>query len=143
MAFWQVFPFMAHFQFFPSNHAYEGLEVEIFSSYKMRLCLGWFLDIFGQILFMPYFLLRSPQTNAKFEAEKSNVRQAVRGEFCMALDCLASEKSGLMNQLSEVRLKLAELQSEFEAAEKQYKARADEEAAKIHARYVWKRNSHL
>ena len=109
----------------------------------MRLCLGWFLDIFGQILFMPYFLLRSPQTNAKFEAEKSNVRQAVRGEFCMALDSLASEKSGLMNQLSEVRLKLAELQSEFEAAEKQYKARADEEAAKIHARYVWKRNSHL
>ena len=85
---------------------------------------------------MPYFLLRSPQTNAKFEAEKSNVRQAVRGEFCMALDSLASEKSGLMNQLSEVRLKLAELQSEFEAAEKQYKARADQEAAKIHARYV-------
>ena len=64
----------------------------------------------------------------------------MRGEFCMALDSLASEKSGLMNQLSEVRLKLAELQSEHEAAEKQWKVRADEEATKIHARYVSEEN---
>ena len=63
------------------------------------------------------------------------MREAVRGEFCMALDCLASEKSGLMNQLSEVRLKLAESQSDKEAAEKQWKVASDEEAAKIHARY--------
>ena len=68
------------------------------------------------------------------------MRQAVRGEFSMALDSLASEKSGLMNQLSEVRLKLAELQSEHEAAEKQWKVRADEEATKIHARYVSEEN---
>ena len=62
------------------------------------------------------------------------MRQVVRGEFCMALDSLASEKSGLMNQLSEVRLKLAEAQSDREAAEKQWKIQADDEAAKIHTR---------
>lgn len=82
---------------------------------------------------LPHFIL-FPQSNAKFEAEKSNMRQVVRGEFCMALDSLASEKSGLMNQLSEVRLKLAEAQSDREAAEKQWKIQADDEAAKIHTR---------
>ena len=62
------------------------------------------------------------------------MRAAVRGEFTVAMESLTSERGALMNQLSDVRLKLAEAQSEREAAEKQWKAHADEEAAKIHAR---------
>ena len=59
----------------------------------------------------------------------------MRGEFTAAMESLASERGGLMNQLSEVRVKLAEAQSDKEAAEKQWKAQAEEEAAQIHARY--------
>ena len=39
-----------------------------------------------------------------------------------------------MNQLTEARLKLAKAQSDLEAAEKQWKSGAEEEAAKIRAR---------
>ena len=76
------------------------------------------------------------QSIAKFEAERDDVRQAVRGEFVAAMDSLTAERSALMNQVSEIRLKLAEAQSDREAAEKQWRVRADEEAAKIHARLV-------
>ena len=62
------------------------------------------------------------------------MRSAVRGEFTTAMEALASEKSALMSQLTEARLKLVEAQSDREAAEKQWKAHAEEEAAKIHAR---------
>ena len=50
------------------------------------------------------------------------------------MESLAAERTGLMNQVTEVRLKLAEAQSDREAAEKLWKAHAEEEAAKIHAR---------
>ena len=62
------------------------------------------------------------------------MRSAVRGEFTTAMESLSVERSALMNQLTEVRLKLAEAQSDREAAEKLWKAHAEEEAAKIHAR---------
>ena len=74
------------------------------------------------------------QSLAKFEAERDDVRQAVRGEFSAAMESLTAERAALMNQLSEVRLKLAEVQSDREAAEKQWRVHADEEAARIHAR---------
>lgn len=64
------------------------------------------------------------------------MRQAVRGEFAVAMESLTMERGALMNQLSEVRLKLAEVQSEREADQKLWKAQADEEAAKIHTRFV-------
>ena len=64
------------------------------------------------------------------------MRSAVRGEFTTTMEGLASERGALMNQLTEARLKLAEAQSDREAAEKQWKSQAEEEAAKIHARWL-------
>lgn len=75
------------------------------------------------------------QANAKFEAEREDVRQAVRGEFSAAMESLTNERSGLLNQMSELRVKLAEAQSEKEAAEKDWRTKSDDEAAKIHAKY--------
>ncbi len=66
--------------------------------------------------------------------EREDVRKAVRGEFTTAMEGLTSERTSLMNQVSEMRLKLASVQSEKEAAEKQWKTHAEEEAAKIHAK---------
>ena len=74
------------------------------------------------------------QTNAKFEAERDDVRQAVRGEFTVAIDGLTGERSDLLNQLSDLRLKLAEAQSERDSAEKEWQAKAEDEAVKIHAK---------
>ena len=83
---------------------------------------------------VPRFFFCFFQGIAKFEAEREDVRSAVRGEFTTAMESLAAERTGLMNQVTEVRLKLAEAQSDREAAEKLWKAHAEEEAAKIHAR---------
>ena len=75
-----------------------------------------------------------PQRIAKFDEEKENVLSSARGEFTKTMESLASKHSALMNQLNEARLKLAEAQSEHEAAEKQWKSRVEEDSAKIHAR---------
>ena len=77
------------------------------------------------------------QTNAKFEAGRDDVRQAVRGEFTVAIDGLTTERSDLLNQMSDLRLKLAEAQSERDAAEKEWQVKAEDEAVKIHAKYVY------
>jgi hypothetical protein len=77
----------------------------------------------------------STQANARFEAEREDVRKAVRGEFATAMESLTVERTNLLNQLSELRLKLAEVQSEKEAAENQWRVHAEEEAAKIHTKY--------
>ena len=63
------------------------------------------------------------QKIAKFDEEKEDVLSAARGEFTATMESLASERSALMNQLTEARLKLSEAQSEYEAAEKQWKTR--------------------
>ena len=59
------------------------------------------------------------------------MRSAVRGEFTTTMESLASERGALMNQLTEARLKLAEAQSDREAAEKQWKSQAEEEATSV------------
>ena len=50
------------------------------------------------------------------------------------MESLTEERTGLLNQMSEMRLKLAEARSEKEAAERQWRSNAEEEAAKIHAK---------
>ena len=74
------------------------------------------------------------QVNARLELEREDVRQAVRGEFSSALEGLTQERSNLLNQLSELRLRLAELQSEKETVERRWRMQAEEEAEKIHAK---------
>ena len=60
----------------------------------------------------------------------------MRGEFTVAIDGLTGERSDLLNQLSDLRLKLAEAQSERDSAEKEWQAKAEDEAVKIHAKWV-------
>ena len=59
---------------------------------------------------------------------------AAQGEFTTNMESLAYESNALMNQLTEARVKFAEAQSEYEAAQKQWKSHVEEEAAQIHAR---------
>ena len=68
------------------------------------------------------------------ETERDDIRNIVRGEFASALDTLTEERTNLLNQLSEMRLKLAEAKSELETSEKQWKCQAEEEAEKIHSK---------
>ena len=72
--------------------------------------------------------------NQRLETERDDVRTIVRGEFASALDALTEERSTLLNQLSEMRLKLAETKSALETSEKQWKLQAEEEAEKIHSK---------
>ena len=74
------------------------------------------------------------QVNARLELEREDVRTAVRGEFSSALEGLTQERAGLLNQVSELRLKLAELQSDKETVERRWRLQAEEEAEKIHAK---------
>ena len=68
----------------------------------------------------------------------------MKGEFTTAMESLTEERTGLLNQMSAMRLKLAEAQSEKEAAERQWRSNAEEEATKIHAKYVkTKEEGHL
>jgi hypothetical protein len=50
------------------------------------------------------------------------------------LEGLTQERSNLLNQLSEVRLRLAELQSEKETVERRWRMQSEEEAEKIHTK---------
>ena len=59
----------------------------------------------------------------------------MRGEFASALDSLTEERTSLLTQLSDMRLKLAEAQSEQESSEKRWRCRAEEEAERIHSKY--------
>ena len=72
--------------------------------------------------------------NARLELEREDVRQAVRGEFSAALEGLTQERGTLLNQMSELRLRLAEMQSEKEIVERRWWLQAEEEAEKIHAK---------
>lgn len=72
--------------------------------------------------------------NARLELEREDVRQAVRGEFSAALEGLTQERGTLLNQMSELRLRLAEMQSEKEIVERRWRLQAEEEAEKIHAK---------
>jgi hypothetical protein len=45
------------------------------------------------------------QLNGKLELEREDVRQAVRGEFAVALEGLTQERASLLNQVSELRLR--------------------------------------
>lgn len=72
--------------------------------------------------------------NGRLESEREDIRSAVRGEFTAALDSLASDRTTLLNQVGDLRLKLAEVLSQKEAEEKKRKQEAEEEAAKIHTR---------
>ena len=74
------------------------------------------------------------QANARFELEREDVRQSVRGEFSAALEGLTQERGNLLNQLSDMRLKLAEIQSEKETVERRWRLQAEEEAEKIHSK---------
>ena len=74
------------------------------------------------------------QINARFELEREDVRQSVRGEFSAALEGLTQERSNLLNQLSDMRLKFAELQSEKETVERRWRLQAEQEAEKIHSK---------
>ena len=74
------------------------------------------------------------QVNERLENEKDDIRTIVRGEFSSALDGLTEERSSLLNQLSDMRLKLAEAHSEQESSEKRWRCQAEEEAERIHAK---------
>lgn len=63
-----------------------------------------------------------------------DVRKSVRAEFASALDSLTLERTNLLAQISDLRLKLAEVQSERESAEKRWRCQAEEEAERIHAK---------
>ena len=58
----------------------------------------------------------------------------MRGEFSSALDSLTEERTSMLSQLSDMRLKLAESHSEQEASEKRWRCQAEEEAERIHAK---------
>ena len=62
------------------------------------------------------------------------MRNVVRGEFASALDSLTEERTSLLTQLSDMRLKLAEANSEKESAEKRWRCQAEEEAERIHSK---------
>ena len=74
------------------------------------------------------------QVNERLENERDDIRTVVRGEFSSALDGLTEERSSLLNQLSDMRLKLAEAHSEQESSEKRWRCQAEEEAERIHAK---------
>ena len=66
------------------------------------------------------------------ESERNDVRSAVRGEFSSAIEGLSQERSKLLNDLSDLRLTVAELKSEKEASEKDRKREMEAEVDKIH-----------
>ena len=68
------------------------------------------------------------------ESERHDVRQSVRGEFASAIESLSQERGNLLNELSDLRLKLAELKSEKEAEEKERKREMEMEIEKIHVK---------
>ena len=90
--------------------------------------------MFTKILQKIIFSFLPFQVNARLELEREDVRQSVRGEFESALEGLTQERSQLLNQVSELRLKLAESQSEKETVERRWRMQAEEEAEKIHAK---------
>jgi regulator of replication initiation timing len=75
-----------------------------------------------------------PQTNGRLESERDDVRRAVCGEFSSALESLSEERGNLLNELSDLRLRLAEVVSEKEAAEKDRRREVDAEVKEIHQR---------
>lgn len=74
--------------------------------------------------------------NAKLEGEREDIRQAVRGEFTTAMESLTLERSQLLQELSDLRLALAEVKSAKESTEKTMKREAEVEVERIHTRQV-------
>ena len=74
------------------------------------------------------------QINEKLEGEREDIRQAVRGEFTTAMESLTSERSHLLQELSDLRLTLAEVKSAKESVEKTMKREAEMEVERIHTR---------
>ena len=74
------------------------------------------------------------QVNERLENERDDIRNVVRGEFASALDSLTEERTNLLSQLSDMRLKLAESHSEQESCEKRWRCQAEEEAERIHSK---------
>lgn len=61
------------------------------------------------------------QTNGRLESDRDDVRQSVRGEFAAALDTLSQERSGLLQETADLRLRLAEARAERESIERDLK----------------------